>query len=194
MSAFAPAKRLACNVVRSPLSELAVGPVGEPGQAHVDRKAPMHDRAPHCVRRQCEAHSRDIPETWPRCAGEDVCCAGPVRRPQQLVPTDPGQQRAASRDLEERSVEVGVERPEQPVAFEKLSRHRPDAVELLTELESHPVVEVQMSDDELLPVGLRQRAASGKTFVTGTAAGAPLVALRRRPRPAPQRSRARPRN
>ena len=133
----------------------------------------MHDRAPHCVRRQCEAHSRDIPETWPRCAGEDVCCAGPVRRPQQLVPTDPGQQRAASRDLEERSVEVGVERPEQPVAFEKLSRHRPDAVELLTELESHPVVEVQMSDDELLPVGLRRAGRLGENVRDGDRSGSP---------------------
>jgi hypothetical protein len=47
-----------------------------------------------------------------------------------------------------------VERPEEAVALQALPRHRPDDVQLVTELEAEPVVEPEMSHDLLLPVRL----------------------------------------
>ena len=59
-------------------------------------------------------------------------------------------------------MEMGVERPEEPVALEDPPRERADAVELVAELEPHPVGEAQMLDDELLPFGLRRPGCIGK--------------------------------
>ena len=59
-------------------------------------------------------------------------------------------------------MEVRVERPEEPVALEDLPCERADAVELVAELEPHPVLEPQMPDDELLPLGFRRPCGVGE--------------------------------
>ena len=51
-------------------------------------------------------------------------------------------------------MEVGVERPLQPMLRQRLAGNRPDAVQLVREGESLPVVEAEVTDDALLPLGL----------------------------------------
>ena len=59
-------------------------------------------------------------------------------------------------------MEMRVERPEEPVALEDPLGEWADAVELVAELEPHPVGEAQMLDDELLPFGLRRPGCIGE--------------------------------
>jgi hypothetical protein len=75
------------------------------------------------------------------------------RRP-QLVPAHAGEQRSAGGAVEHREVEGRIERPEQAVPLEHAARVRPDGVELVADLEPHPVGGPEMLDDPLLPLRL----------------------------------------
>ncbi len=147
-----PARRLTRGVARERIEEFAPTPRREPTKRQgrtVPEDSPLDD-----VRRHDEAGAEEVACRGRRTSGERLRKLRPGRSRQQLVPTDPCQERAAGHGPEQRDVEVRVERPEKPVAGECLLRDRPDTVELVVVLETHPLLESEVRDHALLPLRL----------------------------------------
>lgn len=86
----------------------------------------------------------------------DATARHPGRTPpppaaEEAVPVDPGQERAASSAFQHRDEEMSVRRPEKAVAFENLLGYRTDEIELVREIDPHPVRKLEMRKDTLLP-------------------------------------------
>jgi hypothetical protein len=109
--ATAPAQRFARQVVSAAPPQVAVGPICQPGKAHLDCASAAHDGASQRMRAgRYESHGK-IARPRGGGTGENRGPACPVGSPEQFVTADASEQRASSGQLEKRSVEMGVERP-----------------------------------------------------------------------------------
>jgi hypothetical protein len=117
------------------------------------RKAPLEDATPKSPGRKSEANAEHVTGSWRPSAPEDAEVVAPVRGQEGLVPSHSGQKGSPGRSLEERSVEMSIAGPENPMASQDSSRHRSDAIELVRRVTPEPVLEPEVSDNSLLPLG-----------------------------------------
>src|SRR5581483_10882896 len=79
-------------------------------------------------RREREPGPQQVAGRRARPTGDDRVETPPLRRAEELVAAEAGEQRAARGGRDERDREVGVERPEQSVVAERFGRERADDV------------------------------------------------------------------
>ena len=146
----------------------------DPGERQ--RLAAALDLGPQRDRSGDVEETARISHAWTRAAGDDARQVVPGPVAEHVVAADSGQQVAAHGMLGHRHHYMSVCRIQQTVPAQPAGRERTQQIKLLADLEPDPVVEPEMTQDDLLPRG----------FVRGGARETKRDGYRQRPLLAPR--------